>query len=59
MAVILLALILMYLARGGAPRIEGEPRARMLYFLRVAPSLMVAALMFGLIDSATLTLLPV
>ncbi len=59
MAVIVLALVPLYLVRGGAPVIEGKPRARMLYFLRVAPSLMVAALMFGLIDSATLTLMPV
>ena len=59
MAVISLGLIPMYLARGSAPTIAGKPRARMLHFLRVAPSLLIAGLMFGLIDTATLTLLPV
>ena len=58
-AVVVMALVPLYFVRGGAPKIEGKPRARMLHFLRVAPSLMVAALMFGLIDSATLTLMPV
>ena len=58
-AVILIAMVPLYLARGGTPEIEGKPRARMLYFLRIAPTLMFAALMFGLIDSSTLTLLPV
>ena len=59
MAVISLGLIPMYFARGNAPRIKGKPRARMFHFLRIAPSLMIAGLMFGLIDSATLSLLPV
>ena len=59
MAVILLGLLPIYLSRGNAPKIEGKPRARMLHFLRVAPSLMIAGLMFGLIDSTTLRLLPV
>lgn len=57
--VILSGLVPLYWARGLAPRIEGKPRARLLHFLRIAPTLMVAGLMFGLIDSATLALLPV
>jgi len=57
--VILSGLVPLYWARGLAPRIEGKPRARLLHFLRIAPTLMVAGFMFGLIDSATLALLPV
>ena len=57
--VILSGLIPLYWSRGLAPAIEGRPRARLLHFLRVAPTLMVAGLMFGLVDSATLALLPV
>ncbi len=45
--------------RNLAPVVEGKPRSRMLYFLRIVPTLMVAALMFGLIDSTVLALLPV
>ncbi len=37
----------------------GESKARILHFLKIAPGLMIAGLMFGLIDSATLSLLPV
>lgn len=59
MGVIVFGLVPIYLARGNAPKIHGKPRARLLHFLRVAPSLMIAGLMFGLIDSSTLTLLPV
>lgn len=44
----------------GEPRSrEGKLRARMLHFLRIAPTLMITALMFGLIDSTVLALLPV
>lgn len=45
--------------RSLAPAVEGKPRSRILYFFRIAPTLMVAALMFGLIDSTVLALLPV
>ena len=38
---------------------HGDARARILHFLKIAPGLMIAGLMFGLIDSATLSLLPV
>lgn len=57
--VILMGLIPLYWARGAAPAIEGKPRARLLYFLRIAPTLMIAGLMFGLIDSSTLSLMVV
>ena len=57
--VIALGLIPLYMARGLAPIIEGNPRARMLNFLRLAPTLLIAGLMYGLIDSSTLSLLPV
>ena len=58
-AVVALALIPLALARGAAPMVGGKPRARVRYFLRIAPTLMLAALMFGLIDSSVLALLPV
>lgn len=45
--------------RGEPPQREGKLRARMLHFLRIAPTLMITALMFGLIDSTVLALLPV
>ena len=46
-------------AKGAAPPMEGKQRARMFHFLRIAPTLMIAALIFGLIDSTVLALLPV
>ena len=58
-AVVACGLIPLAFARGSAPVIEGKLRARMGHFLRIAPTLMIAALMFGLIDSAVLALLPV
>ena len=58
-AVVALALIPLALARGAAPMVGGKPRARVRYFLRIAPTLMLAAFMFGLIDSSVLALLPV
>jgi len=59
-AVVLAGIVPLFLAgrarvRGG----HGDSRARIWHFLRIAPGLMVAGLMFGLIDSATLSLLPV
>lgn len=59
LAVVCCGLVPLILSRGAAPRVEGKPRSRMLYFFRVAPTLMIAALMFGLIDSTVLALLPV
>jgi len=58
-AIIVLGLIPLYIGRNAAPAVEGKPRARLLHFLRVAPTLMLAGLMFGLIDSATFSMLPV
>ena len=58
-AVVGLALVPLVLARSAAPPIGGKPRARVRYFLRIAPTLMLAAMMFGLIDSSVLALLPV
>lgn len=46
-------------AKGAAPAVGGKLRARMLHFLRIAPTLMIAALIFGLMDSTVLALLPV
>ena len=47
------------LSKGAAPPVEGKLRARMFHFLHIAPTLMIAALVFGLIDSIVLALLPV
>lgn len=58
-AAVLCGLVPLALSRGLAPPVEGKPRSRMLHYLRIAPTLMVAALMFGLIDSTVLALLPV
>jgi MFS family permease len=58
-AVVLLGLVPLAAARGAAPATEGKPRARLRHYLRVATTLMVAGLMFGLIASATESLLPV
>ncbi len=59
MAVVLAGLLPLGLT-GAAATFEGhESSARIFHFLRVAPGLMIAGFMFGLIDSATLSLLPV
>ncbi len=58
-AVVTCGLVPLAWGRNLAPAVEGKPRSRMLYFLRIVPTLMVAALMFGLIDSTVLALLPV
>ena len=58
-AIVFVTLIPLAFARGAAPVIGGKPRARVRYFLRIAPTLMLAAMMFGLIDSSVLALLPV
>jgi MFS family permease len=57
--IVVCGLIPLALSGGSAPPVEGKPRSRMLYFFRIAPTLMIAALMFGLIDSTVLALLPV
>ena len=46
-------------ARGLTPPIEGRPKGRLLSYLRMAPTLMVAGLMYGLVDSSILSFLPI
>ena len=46
-------------ARGLTPPIEGHAKGRLLFYLRLAPTLMVAGLMYGLVDSAILSFLPI
>ncbi len=46
-------------AHGLTPPIEGRPKGRLLYYLRIAPTLMVAGLMYGLVDSSILSFLPI
>lgn len=46
-------------AHGLTPPIEGRSKGRLLYYLRVAPTLMVAGLMYGLVDSSVLSFLPI
>ena len=58
-AVVLSGLGPLAVVRGFAPTIEGKPRARLRHYVRVATTLMVAGLMFGLLESATESLLPV
>ncbi|MDJ0956270.1 MAG: MFS transporter [Arenicellales bacterium] len=57
--VVALGLIPLVWSKGAAPPVEGKLRARIFHFLRIAPTLMIAALIFGLIDSTVLALLPV
>jgi len=44
--------------RDAVPAIEGRPTGRLWHFVRIAPTLMLAGLMFGLIDAAVLSFLP-
>ncbi len=46
-------------ARGLIPPIEGKPKSRVLHYLRLAPTLMLAGLMYGLVDSSILSFLPI
>ena len=55
--VVLFGLLPLGLGWRAVVAMEGEHRARIFYFLKVAPVLMVAALMFGLIDESVLALL--
>jgi len=57
-AIVALGGLPLALARGTAPPIEGRPSARLLHFLTLAPTLMLAGLMFGLIDSAVFSFMP-
>jgi MFS family permease len=59
MAVVLSGLIPLVATMGEMPASEEKPRARLHHYIRVATTLMVAGLMFGLIDSSVVSLLPV
>lgn len=58
-AIVLVGIAPLLLAGPAIKAGSAESRARILHFLKIAPGLMIAGLMFGLIDSATLSLLPV
>jgi MFS family permease len=58
-AIIAMATIPLLWARGLVPRVEGNAAGRLMYFLRIAPTLMIAGLMFGFVDSAALSFLPI
>ena len=58
-AIVLCGLVPLAISGGAQVVLEGDHRARIIHFFTIAPSLMMAGLMFGLIDSATLSLLPV
>jgi MFS family permease len=57
--IIIVATIPLLWARGIVPRVEGHPTGRLVYFLRLAPTLMIAGLMFGFVDSAAFSFLPI
>ncbi len=57
--IVALGAILLAWAHGLTPPIEGRPQGRLLFYLRLAPTLMVAGLMYGLVDSSILTFLPI
>ncbi|MEM7123408.1 MAG: MFS transporter [Pseudomonadota bacterium] len=57
--IVLVGLVPLAVAGGAQAALQGDHRARIIHFFTIAPSLMMAGLMFGLIDSATLSLLPV
>ena len=56
---LLLATLPLSLSRGVVPQIEGHPSGRILYFLLIAPTLMIAGMMYGFVDSAALSFLPI
>ena len=58
-AIIALGAVPLAWSRGVVPTIEGHPSGGILKFLRVAPTLMLAALMYGFVDSAALSFLPI
>jgi MFS family permease len=57
--IVLAGLIPLCLTGAAATFDRHESSARIFHFLRIAPGLMIAGFMFGLIDSAVLSLLPV
>ena len=58
-AIIVLAAIPLFWARGLVPMVEGHPTGRLAYFLRIAPTLMIAAVMYGFVESTVLSFLPI
>ncbi len=57
--IIAVATIPLLWARGLVPRVKGHAAGRLMHFLRIAPTLMIAGLMFGFVDSAALSFLPI
>ena len=59
MAVVISGLVPLVAAMGAVPAIKEKPRARLRHYVRVATTLMLAGLMFGLIESSVVSLLPI
>ena len=59
LATLVVGLAILLSARRSAPAWDEMPRARLFHFMRVAPALMVAGLMYGLIGSSSESLLVV
>ncbi len=59
LAVIAAGLVFLVAGRGTTLATSGDHRARLLHYIRIAPILMVAAFMFGLIEESVLALLAV
>jgi MFS family permease len=57
--VVVLGLGILAVARPGSPAAGEKPRARLIHFMRIAPALMVAGLMFGLLQSSSESLMVV
>lgn len=56
---LLLAIVPVFLARSAAPRLDPEPGPSVLTALRIAPSVLAAGLVFGVLDAGLGGLLPV
>ena len=59
MAVVLSGFVPLIAAMGAGQVTQDKPRARLRHYVRVATTLMLAGLMFGLIDSSVVSLLPI
>jgi MFS family permease len=58
-SMLLLAIIPVFIARKAAPQLDPEPGPSVLHALRVAPAILLAALVFGAIDAGMAGLFPV
>jgi len=58
-AMLALGLTILAISRPAAPTLAEKPRARLIHFMRIAPALMIAGLMFGLVQSSSESLLVV